>query len=308
MAKQPVGKPLGQVEPLPPEGQVGDPIFGPCGASGSQNLKAAVQQERMNLQPVLADSVRQGHLAQRLPWPGPELSQRAKARTEVDSDLRLRAVVGGNVRRVETGLQLLDIQRRGVRLRSRAGTCRNPAFRVQRPVVVGPPLAQNPDSARCVLVVSQQHLQATALLFASVRAIVLRKDERAAHLEVLDKRRTGRDGDGGRRRDGAIERAGRYQPVEHAVIAEPCRFRGEQLGVETDLATCRVVPRAQQRVPGLGTAPFGGLNPVALTLEGIAGQRSAAPLLTGKEPVEAQGQPSFVGTRDRFHEAPSRPR
>ena len=129
------------------------------GARRSHHLKAAVQQERMNLQPAPADGVRQGYLAQRFARPGPERPQRSEGGAEIDPDLRLGTVIGREIHRRHIGLQPRDIERCRGRRRSRGGACREPALRVQRPFFVGRAPAQNPDTARGVFSGTvQQHL------------------------------------------------------------------------------------------------------------------------------------------------------
>ena len=174
---------------------------------------------------------------------------------------------------------------------------------MQRPIFAVRTPTQDPDALRRPLCGAvEQHLQPTPFFFASVGATLLRKDERAPHLEVVDHRHAAALGGARRCRHGTVERAWGHQPPEYAVVAQPWRIRGEQLGVEADLTACGLVSGTQQRVPGARTSAPWRLDPVPLALEGVARQRDAAACLAGEEPVEAERQPGLVGAGNRFQE------
>ena len=93
MADEAIRQPIRHPQPLPAERQIGDPVFAFARiARSTHDLKAAVEQERMYVQSVLAESFGQRHLTQRLARSGPDSPQRAERRTEIDPHIRLGAV------------------------------------------------------------------------------------------------------------------------------------------------------------------------------------------------------------------------
>ena len=144
----------------------------------------------MNLQFAPADGARQGHPPEGLARPAPERLHRTETGTETDADLRLGAVVGRDVHRRQFGLQPRQVRRIGVRARTGTGGDGDPAFRVQRPLLLALAPAQDLHGAGYALPgIGQQHLQTTAGFRAAVGIIGLRQDERAVHLEIFDDRR-----------------------------------------------------------------------------------------------------------------------
>ena len=113
MAKQSIRQSLGQLEPFPAEGQISDPVVRSdrC-ASSSHHLEAAVEHERMNIEPAPVDGVWQGYLAQRLARPGPECLQRAEGGAEIYPDVSLGTVVSREIHRLKIGLQPCRVQGR----------------------------------------------------------------------------------------------------------------------------------------------------------------------------------------------------
>ena len=304
MADQPVRKPVAQPEPLPREGQIGDPFLAAVRvARRAEDLEAAVQHERMRVVGAALEPGRERDLGDGLALPRPERVDRAEGWAEIDPDRGLGAVVGGEVHRRERGLHSLDVERGGS-LRGAGRACRDPPFRVQGPAVFAIAPAEDADAPRrAVVILVQQQLHAPAPVGGAVFGILVGKDQRALHPKVFDADCAAPLGAAGRRRHCAVERARRDQPAEDAMVGEPRRIGGEDLGVEGDLPARGFVARAQQGVAGVGAPPPGRLDPVALALERVAGERDPAALLAGEEPVEAERKMRLVGAGDRLHEA-----
>ena len=114
MAKQPVRQSLRQGQPLPPEWQVCDPCLGfDTFASRCHHLEATVQNERVNAQSATTDGARDGYFAQRFAGPGPERLQRSERGAEIDPNLGLGMVIGGQIHRCHLSLERCRIHRRG---------------------------------------------------------------------------------------------------------------------------------------------------------------------------------------------------
>ena len=99
-----------QPHPLPTEGQIGRSAFSfrhvPRDA---HDLEAAVEDERMHVQPVPAMGFRQSNLRHRLSRPGPCVTERAEAGTEVDPCTRAVAVVARDVHGRESVFQRIQV-------------------------------------------------------------------------------------------------------------------------------------------------------------------------------------------------------
>ena len=120
VANQPIRQPAGQPQPFPTERQIGGAVLAPARSTRRrQDLKATVEQERVQIQPVAAKACREHHFSHRLAGPGPDPLQRAEGCTQPDSDTGLGAVEGWHVHRRQLRLQTLQVQRRRL---PRAGT------------------------------------------------------------------------------------------------------------------------------------------------------------------------------------------
>ena len=262
----------------------------------------------MDVEPVRPHRLREGHLAQRFTRPRPDPLQGAERRTEVDPDAGLGAVEGRHVHRREIGLQAFKVHpwrrlgRAGARGRG------NPRLRVDGPFLIRFSPAEDLDaSSRSVAGSVEQHLDLPSgtfrAFFALVPGALLGEDERVVELHVLQReRRAGPLGGRGRYRHRSVERARRHQAAEHPVVVEPRGIGREHLGLERDLAARGFVSVAEQRVPRGRAAPLRRLHPVALALEGVAGQRDSPARLSGEESLEPDRESRLVRLRDRGDE------
>ena len=178
VAHDPVRPRTGDPQALPPERQIRDAGLGGFRPAGrAQDLEAAVEEQRVDLETVLPDPRRQRHLAQRLARSGPERLQGAERRAQRDPDPGLGPVTGGDILGNEAGLEGFEVRRRGrvPTWRVRGGL----RFGVQRPLSLIVPLAQDPDPARGPLAGRVEHHLDLADSRAAALGIVLREDQRA---------------------------------------------------------------------------------------------------------------------------------
>ena len=150
---------------------------------------------------------------------------------------------------------------------------------------------------RSILGGVEQHLHLAAAVAGPVLGVIVLEDQRTLQLHVLQSLRSLALGQARGYRHGAVERAGRDKAVEHAVVGQPFRVRGEDLRLEGDLAAGGFVAGAQQRMIGAGRTPPGGLDPVSLPLERIARERDAPAGFSGEKPREGDRKPQFVRPR-----------
>ena len=110
VAEHPVGERPGQPQPVPAERQVGR-LLGTADhvAGDAHHLEATVQHQRMHVQAVATQGLRQEHLADRLAGTGPDRPQRPERRAEVDSGLGLGPVVGRHVSRRQASCHLVQV-------------------------------------------------------------------------------------------------------------------------------------------------------------------------------------------------------
>ena len=257
----------------------------------------------MDCQPVAAELIRERHLGHRLAGPGPDPPQGAERRTELDPDIRLGAVEGRYVHRRHARPERFQVHlRRGVRCQGR-GPGGDLRFRMQCPALVVLPPAEDLHAAGRLLGCVEKHLHPVRGRGAGpIRRVPFREQQRVVQLHLLDDGRSAALGLGRRRGHGTVERARRQQPAEHPVVGQPRRVVRQQLGVERHLTACRLVPRAQQRVPGARAAAARRGDPVAFALERIPRQRDAAALLSREQPFEPNREPCLVGAGDRRRE------
>ena len=110
VADDPLRQPPREPQPLPPERQVRGRALGPGQAArGPDDLKATVQHERVDVQPVAAESFREGNLAHRLARPGPDPPERAEGRAEIDPRIGPGPVVVRHLHRRHAVLQAFNI-------------------------------------------------------------------------------------------------------------------------------------------------------------------------------------------------------
>ena len=274
MAHHPVRQRPGQPQPLPTERKIRRASLRSRHVAGhADGLEAAIQHERMHVEPVSGHGFRQRHLGHRLPRTGPCPPQRAERRAEIDPRARAVAVVVRHLYGREVRPQALEIDAAAVfRVRN---ADRQTALHVDRPDAPAPP-AEDLDAARLRRVGRIEHdLQGPPRRIRLV--LVLIENERVVQLHLLhDYRLTLLLLEEGRRdRHGPVKRARRHDAAEHAVVVHPRRIRGEHVRLEGDVAAGRLVAGAQQRVAGAPATAFRGGEPVADAAgRGSSGARS----------------------------------
>ena len=271
VAKHPVWQWLRQPQSLPAERQVRRLPLGARHVSRhTHDLKATVQHKRVDIQLVPAQGFRQRHFSQRFTWPGPHLPQRAEEWAEVDSGRCLGTVISRHVSGRQAGLQFFDID---LGAAFRHGSARRyTALNVLHPAFLASP-AEYPDTPRRRLFGGIEHnLHLSAILLFPVPRLRVRKDQRVMQLQVFDHHRPAAFGKRGRCRHTAIQGTRCDEQTEYPVVAQPRRIRGEDLGLENDLATGGFMPDAQQGVTFGQEPSLRGLDPVAFALERIARQ------------------------------------
>ena len=276
MADDPVGQRSRQPQPLPAKRQIRGPALSSRQiARRTHDLETTVQHERMDIQPVLGQSFRQRHLAQRLTRAGPDPPKRAKGRTQIDSSARPVAIIARYVHRRQAGLETIQID--PLTHFQVGGSRRQTTFHVDRPLPFAP-LAEDLDTARRRRLGSIQHnLDLPPLVTRLV--FVLFEDQRVVKLHVFHDHGPTLFEERRRTRHGPIECAGCHDPTEHPVVDHPRRISGKHFRLEGDLAAGGFVPGTQQRVAGASAPPSRQLDPVSLALERIAGQRDPSPRL-----------------------------
>ena len=164
---------------------------------------------------------------------------------------------------------------------------------MERPSVVGFPLAEELDPTHWSLGRGVDRTCSPPGMVAAF-AVGLGEDKRVVQLHVFDQRRSG---------CAAVEaQAAIDEPAEHAMIVQPRGFGREHFRFEHGVAAGRIVAIAQQGVARAGTPALRSRDPVALALEGVAGQRNPAALLAGEESREGHRQTGLVGRRRRREE------
>ena len=141
-----------QQQSFPAERQVGDSILSRLPlASRGHDLEAAVEQQRMDLQPLRSRRRGEGHLAERLARPAPDRLEGAERGTEIDPDRGLGPVERLQVDLREARLQPFEVGGRTGRRQAFRRRLRDHALRVQGPALVVLALAEDLDPARGVL-------------------------------------------------------------------------------------------------------------------------------------------------------------
>ena len=175
---------------------------------------------------------------------------------------------------------------------------------MKRPALFGFAFAEYLDMP-CIPILgrTQYGLNFSPSLLDVVRAVLLRKDQRAVQLQVLHIHRLRAFGQRRRCCHNAIQRARHYHPPEDAMVVQPRRVGREHLRLEHHLAAWRLVPYTQQRMPGGRASTPWRIDPVPCTLEGITRQLNPASLLSREQPIECERQPRLVCSRNGVHEA-----
>ena len=271
VAENPLGQSRRKLHPVPGEGQIGCLVVAArTGIAGSPHrLETAIEKQRMDVHLGGVHAGRQRDLGERFARARPQRLERTERRPEIDAERRLAAVVGRHVVHRQPGLQGLDVHRLRGGGKHRRGR-RKPRLGVQGPVRFRRMLAQDLDPAPRALGDVHQDLHLAALVGGvGIVGVSFSQHERVLELEILDQHGllTGLRGHGGRH--GTVERARRDEAAEDAVVAEPRRLGGMNLGVEGRLAPGGVVPIAEQGVVG-GDPASPSRRPEAFALERIA--------------------------------------
>ena len=108
----------------------------------------------------------------------------------------------------------------------------------------------------------------------------------------------GLDGRGGH---GAVHCAGQNHAAQHEVVGQPGGIGDKQFRLKSDFAAWGLAHFAEQGMAGDGAMAAGGVNPVSLPLEGVAGQFNFAPFLVGEEAGEGNGQAGLIGAGHGVH-------
>ena len=290
-----------QPQAFPAEGQIGDLVVAPGGLPRRRkDLETAVKQNRMQADAAAVNGFRQGDLANRLAIRRPERLKRAERWAQVDADVCPCAVEGRDILRNHARLQSVHSETIGGPARPDAQ--RRCALCVQRPALFGRALAEYLNMLRVPVLGRAQHGLDFSSALLGVVLVLLRKDHRAVQLQVLHIHRLRAFGQRRRCRHSAIQRARHYHPPEGAMVVQPGRVGREHFCLEHHLAAWRLVPGAQQRMPG-GHAPAPWrFDPVSFTLEGVARQSNPAPLLSREQSLEGKRQPCLVCARNGGHE------
>jgi len=112
MAIHPVRQAPSQPQLLPAEGKIGGGALGLREFSGGpEYLEATVQHQRVNVQAVPFEGLRERHFAKGLAGAGPDPLQRAEERSEIDAGACPMPVVRVDIRGLEIGLELFEIDR-----------------------------------------------------------------------------------------------------------------------------------------------------------------------------------------------------
>ena len=205
-------------------------------------LEATVQYQRMNVQTVAAQTLRQGHLSERLARSGPRSRQRAEGGTEIHARSSSGAVVTVHIHGCKTGFEPVDIQS-VIGLRHRAAR-RHAPFHVLDPTAFAS-LAVNLDTTGTLVGFIEHQLKLATRSSVAVGRVLVGKDHCVMELEVLHDHHSPALDKGCGRRHRAVERTRSDDPVENAMVVQPPGVRREQLGLEGNLATRGFVPVSQ---------------------------------------------------------------
>ena len=305
VADQLLGQRAGQPQPLPSEGQVGHPaVADGRAASLGHDLEAAIQQQRVNLQAVGICCPGQRQLSQRLAVTGPKGPQGAERRAEVDSRVCSGAVELRDVPGFEAGLQCINIHSIDS---FRAGSRRRRStLGVQRPPVFFGASAVDLEPSPTIgfgIVEHELHAAAFGPLLVIGFGFGLGEHHRAVKLEVVHREAAPRGtrllirpiGNHGGHRHGAVQGARRDDLAVYSMIVQPRRIGCVHLGLEQKLASGGFMTDAEQRVTRARPAPPGGLDPVALVLERVAGQRNAPPGFASELSCKGDVESGLIG-------------
>ena len=246
MTEHAVGEPFPYPHSFPCERQVGRSlVFGVQTPRRTNHLKAAVEQQRVNVLRMRFAFRGKADLAKGFPGPRPHRLQGPERSAQIDSEFTLGAVIVRHVDRRHGRFQRLRIKARRRFGRSADGFRQYASFRVQHPFLIEFALAEYLDPAFGVVSRRfEQNLQLAPAAFLPV-AFLARENQRIMQLQVFHQHRQGilvvrRTG-----RHGAVERARSDERAENPVIPQPRGLGRMQIGFVSQLAQRRFMATSQ---------------------------------------------------------------